>query len=390
VVRDLESGRERHVRARYVVAADGNRSPTRARLDIGMRGHGRLSSSITIYFRSEVDMTPLLEGRNHGVNYVTNPSMRGFFRLDRKGNRGFLVVNLVGDIARPEIVAAYPDAPWANIAEGITEGRALELLRTAIGVPDIPVVIEDLAQWQERYQEGRVFLAGDAAHVVPPNGGFGGNTGIQDAHNIAWKLAYVLTGVAGPGLLATYDAERRPVGELTVEQAYSRYATRVATYLGSEGMQPLVDDFSMELGYRYNSSAVMLESGEHGLHEHPGQSRGRPGSRAPHVFLRRDGEAVSTLDLYGTGLVLIAGPDGDGWRAAALEAARGSGVPLHAHRIGGDGLADPAGSFPAAYGISDGGATLVRPDGFVAWRAADATGARAEALDEVLGSVLQR
>ncbi len=396
VLRDLETGAQRVVRADYVVAADGNRSPTRARLGVGMRGHGRLSNSITIYFRSEVDLAPMLEGRNHGVNYVTNPSMRGFFRLDRKGNRGFLVVNLVGDISRPEVVAAYSDAPWADIAADITEARALELLRTAIGVPDIPVVIEDLARWQaiadsaERYQQGRVFLAGDAAHVVPPNGGFGGNTGIQDAHNLAWKLAYVLGGVAGPDLLATYDAERRPVGELTVEQAYSRYVTRVATYMSTEGMQPLVDDFSMELGYRYNSAAVRLEAGGDGPHEHPRESHGRPGSRAPHVFLQRGGETVSTLDLYGTRFVLIAGPDGEGWRVAASETARGSGVPLDVHRIGGDGLTDPEDSFAPAYGISDAGAALIRPDGFVAWRAADATGARAQALAEVLGSVLRR
>ena len=126
------------------------------------------------------------------------------------------MVNLVGDTARPEIVAAYPEAPWANVADGITKDRALELLRAAIGVPGMPLVIEDIATWQavadvaDRYSDGRVFLAGDAVHVVPPNGGFGGNTGVQDAHNLAWKLALVLNGIAGPGLLATYDAERRP------------------------------------------------------------------------------------------------------------------------------------------------------------------------------------
>ena len=248
---------------KYVVAADGNRSRIREQLGIAMRGHGLLSNSITIYFRAEVDLTPLLEGRDQGVNYVTNPVLRGFFRLDRTGNRGFLVVNLVGDTARPEIVAAYPDAPWANVAESDHEQRALELLRAAIGVPDIPVVIEDVATWRavadsaERYQDGRVFLAGDAAHTMPPNGGFGGNTGVQDAYNLAWKLALVLHGVAGPGLLDTYDAERRPIGELTVEQAYSRYVTRVAPYLGTEGMQPLVDDFSLEIGTRCNSPAVV-------------------------------------------------------------------------------------------------------------------------------------
>ena len=136
---------------------------------------------------------------------MTNPLMRGFFRLDRSGNAGFLVVNLVGDTSRQEVIAAFPSAPWANVAEGITEQRALELLRAAIGVPDIGVVIDNIATWRaeancaDRFGDGRVFLAGDAAHVVPPNGGYGGNTGVQDAHNLAWKLARTLAGVAGPG-----------------------------------------------------------------------------------------------------------------------------------------------------------------------------------------------
>src|SRR5205823_7189788 len=229
-------------------AADGNRSPVRESLGIAMRGHGLLSNSVTIYFHSEVDLSPLLQGRDQGVNYVTNPVLRGFFRLDRTGNRGFLVVNLVGDTARPEIIAAYPDAPWANVAQTITEQRALELLRAAIGVPDIPVVIEDVATWRavadsaERYRDGRVFLAGDAAHVVPPNGGFGGNAGVQDAHNLAWKLGMVLKGVAGPELLSTYEPERRPAAEFTSEQAYSRYVTRAAPYLGTDGIQPVEND----------------------------------------------------------------------------------------------------------------------------------------------------
>ena len=238
VIRDLDSGWESSVRAKYVVAADGNRSPVRERLGIGMHGHGLLSHSITIYFRAAADLGPLLRDRNQGVHYVTNPLMRGFFRLDRSGNAGFLVVNLVGDTSRPEVVAAFPSAPWARVADGITKERALELLQAAIGVPGIPVVIENIATWRaeancaDRFRDGRVFLAGDAAHVVPPNGGYGGNTGVQDAHNLAWKLALTLTGVAGSGLLDTYEAERRPVGELTVEQAFTRYVTRVAPYLG--------------------------------------------------------------------------------------------------------------------------------------------------------------
>jgi 2-polyprenyl-6-methoxyphenol hydroxylase-like FAD-dependent oxidoreductase len=392
---DLESGARKDVRARYVVAADGNRSRTREWLGIGMRGHGLLSNSITIYFRTEVDLAPLLEGRYQGVNYVTNPVLRGFFRLDRTGNRGFLVVNLIGDTSRSEIVAAYPSAPWANVAGNMTEERALELVRAAIGVPEIPVVIEDVATWQavadsaERYRHGRVFLAGDAAHVVPPNGGFGGNTGVQDAHNLAWKLALVLGGVAGPELLETYDAERRPIGELTVEQAYARYVTRVAPYLGTEGMQPLVDDISMEIGHRYASSAVVLEPGcAPALHEHPHQSTGRPGSRAPHVFLARGDRRISTLDLFGRSFVLLAAADGGAWRDAALRAADRLRLALDSYVVGDGELLDPQLRFADAFGISGAGAVLVRPDGIVAWRAKDADGASEATLHGVLASLL--
>jgi 2-polyprenyl-6-methoxyphenol hydroxylase-like FAD-dependent oxidoreductase len=413
VLTDMATGARSRVRARYAVAADGNRSPARNRLGIQMRSHGVLSNSITIYFRAEKDLAPLLAGRNQGVHYVTNPVLRGFFRLDRSGNGGFLVVNLVGDTARPEIVAAYPEAPWANVAEGITKERALELLRAAIGVPGMPLVIEDIATWQavadvaERYADGRVFLAGDAAHVVPPNGGFGGNTGVHDAHNLAWKLALVVNGTAGPGLLATYDAERRPVGEFTVEQSYARYVARVAPYLGTADAQPILDDLYLELGYHYDSPAIIAEPGdiaEPGSdelpHQHPRDCLGRPGSRAPHVWLHRRGELLSTLDLFGGNFVLLGGPQGAAWQDAAREAARQLGLGLDAYRVndgraGGHGqaageLQDDAAGFCAAYGITAHGAVLVRPDGFVAWRALDATGASAEAMAGVLSRVLCR
>ena len=235
-----------------------------------------------------------------------------------------------------------------------------------------------------------MFLAGDAAHVVPPNGGYGGNTGVQDAHNLAWKLALTLAGVAGPGLLDSYDAERRPVGELTVEQAFTRYVTRVAPYLGTENTQPIVDDFSMEIGYRYDSPAVVVEPGSPPLHEHPRESAGRPGARAPHVFLDRDGTRLSTLDLFGRNFVLLAGPEGGAWRDAAPAAAAGLGVALDAHVVGHGDLADPGGCFPGAYGISPSGAVLVRPDGFVGWRAVTAADAPEDALRQALQVLLCR
>jgi 2-polyprenyl-6-methoxyphenol hydroxylase-like FAD-dependent oxidoreductase len=393
VIRDLESGRESTVRADYVVAADGNRSPAREALGIEMRGHGLLSHSITIYFRA--DCAPLVEGRNQGVSYVTNSVLRGFFRLNRSAGSGFLVVNLFGDVSRPEIVAQYPDAPWANVADLVTPELAAELLRAAIGVPGMPVEILDIAKWRaiadsaERYRDGRIFLAGDAAHVVPPNGGYGGNTGFGDAHNLAWKLASVLNGHAGPELLDTYDAERRPIGELTVEQAYTRYVTRVAPYLGTDDIQPIVDDFTMEIGHLVHSQAVIDDPGDDGfVHERPGESHGRPGSRAPHVVVERDGASISTLDLFGRNWAVLAAPDGAAWRDAAREAGV-SGFPVDGYLVG-DELADPAGRFAEAYGLEAGGAALVRPDGVVAWRSREGTGGSAEALRDVLERVLCR
>jgi 2-polyprenyl-6-methoxyphenol hydroxylase-like FAD-dependent oxidoreductase len=395
VLSDLDRGTQTTVRSSYVIAADGNRSPTRQRLGIGMHGHGLLSNSITIYFRAQSDLGPLLAGRNQGVHYVTSPVLRGFFRLDRSGNAGFLSVNLVGDISRPEIVTGFSSAPWANVADGITEQRAMELLRAAIGVPDFPVVIDNIATWRavadgaDRYQDGRVFLAGDAAHVLPPNGGYGGNAGVQDAHNLAWKLSLVLTGAAGPALLETYDAERRPVGDLTVEQAYARYVTRVAPYLGVETTQPLVDDFSMEIGYRYDSAAIVADAdGPPPLHQHPSESRGRPGSRAPHVWLDQGGARVSTLDLLGRNFVLLAGPQGQDWCAAARQAAQRLGVRLDAYCVGATDLTDADGRFADGYGISAAGAVIVRPDGFVGWRDAGATQSPAETMTRVLSTLL--
>src|SRR3954447_11572037 len=252
-LRDLESQEERSVRARYVVAADGNRSPTRQRLGIGMEGYGELSRSITIYFKA--DCAPLLEDRNQGVLYVHNPKLRGFFRLDRSGGTGFLVINSVGeDVTLPEAI---------NVSDGLTDERVMDYLTTAIGTDEIPAEVLHVAHWRAeanvaaRMQAGRVFLAGDAAHVVPPNGGFGGNTGVQDARNLAWKLAAVVRGEAGPALLDTYDAERRPLCRLIVDQAYTRYATRVVPERGTDEAHPFIPDISLEIGTVMHSSAVI-------------------------------------------------------------------------------------------------------------------------------------
>ncbi len=368
-IKDVDTGAERTIRSRYLVGADGAHSRIRELAGIEFDGRGVFSNSVTIYFKAPI--APLLAGTNYSVIYVKNEHLSGFFRLDRDRQSGFLAINTVGDTSKPE--AASP-------ASDVRDETLIAHVRRAAGVDDLPVTLTGVARWRatadvaRRFRSGRVFLAGDAAHLMPPNGGFGGNTGIHDAHNLAWKLALVLSGVAHDRLLDTYDAERRPAATFTVEQAYTRYVTRTAPYLGKKDFQPLADDFDIELGYLYGADVV---------HEHPSLSHGRPGSRAPHLWIEQDGKRISTLDLFRGAFVVLTGADGDAWlKAATVAATRVPGVRLEAHRI-------VAPEFPDAYGISPSGATLIRPDGFVAARWPGATKQHAEEVARALTQLLR-
>ncbi|EME40535.1 hypothetical protein DOTSEDRAFT_136948, partial [Dothistroma septosporum NZE10] len=208
LIQDLDSGKKELVRTKYMIACDGSKSPIREKLGIQMKGHGLLSHSLTIYFKA--DLGWLVQGKYNGVIYVNNEDVRGFFRLDKTGREGFLVVNTAGKKGTEE--SKHPSV-------GITNEKAGRMLKSAIGA-DVDFEITLLSPWNalcdvaDRFNDRRVILAGDSAHVVTPNGGFGGNTGIHDAHNLAWKLALVLHGKAGEELVTqTYHDERRPVAK---------------------------------------------------------------------------------------------------------------------------------------------------------------------------------
>jgi 2-polyprenyl-6-methoxyphenol hydroxylase-like FAD-dependent oxidoreductase len=378
-VRERESGNERTVRSRYLVAADGSHSPVRERLGIPLLGHGSFSNSITIYFRA--DIRPLVGDRNLSVIYVFAHGQQGFFRFSKAGDAGFLVVNKALD----ETGELTSDL-WGDTSQE----RCTELVREALGAPELTVEIENVqrwnacAEWAERFRDGRVFLAGDAAHNMPPTGGFGGNVGVQDGHNLAWKLALVLRAAAGPELLATYETERQPVSELSVEQAYTRYVLRLAPELGKENLQPIIPEATVELGYRYRSNAVVSEPDDDGaVHESPFEPSARPGSRAPHLTVDVGDGPVSTLDLVGRGFLLLAGGDGAAWLDAADRAAAEVGVAVDAYAV-----RDPG--FAALYGTGADGASLLRPDGFVAWREPTLPADPARALTAVLNQLLAR
>ncbi len=377
-IKNVDSGSVRVLRGKYLIAADGGHSKIRELLGIPYEGRGAFSNSLTIYFKG--DLSPWLGGKAWSIVYVNNPTLGGFFRMNRAAQEGFLGVNTVGDPAIDPVAAC-------NASADVSERRLIELVRAGVGVPDLAVTITGSTRWRatalvaQKFQDGRIFIAGDAAHLMPPNGGFGGNTGIHDAHNLAWKIEMVLKGHAAARLLESYGSERKPVARFTVEQAFARYVARTAPWLEAQHPpQPLVPDFDIELGYLYGDDSR--------IHADPTQTRGMPGSRAPHIWLTRRGERVSTIHLTGNYL-LLAGRDGRGWiEAAAGAAASRNGLALDAWCVGTD-LGDAEGIFPAAFGISSAGAVLVRPDGFVAWRScgrsADCRKDIGEALARSLG-----
>ena len=392
VVRDRDSGEETLVRAKYLIAADGAHSPIRERLGIGMLGRGKFSDCITIYFKA--DVSSLIGERNLSVTYVNHPDLLGFFRFSFAQDSGFLAVfKALDDDGQPiaDIGATADDLQLCT-----------RFVRTALGVgEELPIEIDSVQRWAaesgwaERFRDRRVFLIGDAVHVMPPTGGFGGNTGIVDAHNLAWKIAYVLQGKAGAELLDTYDPERRPASALTAEQAYTRYVLRVDQSLGTDDLQETLDDVAIELGPVYHSGGVStgaaVPAGSAGSladrdseTQNPREPGAAVGGRAPHVAVSGGGR-TSVHDVFGESFVLLAGAAGAAW----ADAARGAGVS--AYRVGPGGDLDAAAdAFEQAYGVGADGAVLVRPDGVIAWSAQSAAGASAAAVEGAVDALLFR
>lgn len=395
VVRDRATDERYTVRADYLVAADGPRSPVRRALGIGQTGPGDLFANVSVTFRSKL-LADVVGERRFICCYLTDPEADGaLLPVDNKEHWVF-------------------HAPWhperGETLDEFTEERLQRHIRRAIGAPDLDIEITGKASWRaaervaDRYRAGRVLLAGDSAHEMSPTGAFGSNTGIQDAHNLAWKLAAVLDGWAGPGLLDTYDTERRPVALATsarasarsVEHSHPGFAPAPGVGGGKRG-----GILNVVLGYRYPNGAVVGAAPDQDVVPEALRLTGEPGTRAPHMWLRRDGERVSTLDLYERSLVLLSDArSGAGWHAAARRIAQDTGVRLASYRIGADAGADlvydaqgaeeeAAPDWARAHGATPDGAVLVRPDGFVAWRTASAAPDPEGVLREVLATLLR-
>ncbi|WP_134653697.1 FAD-dependent monooxygenase [Streptomyces sp. H23] len=471
IVKSRETGEHTTIRADYLVAADGPRSPVREQLGIGQSGPGDLFHNVSITFRSR-RLADVVGDRRFIVCYLTDENADGaLLPVDNRENWVF-------------------HAPWhpeqGETVEDFTDERCAAHIRRAIGDPDLDVEITGKAPWHaaqrvaRSYRSGRVLLAGDSAHEMSPTGAFGSNTGIQDAHNLAWKLAAVLEGWAGEPLLDTYDAERRPVAEATsaraahrsVEHSHPGFAPPpgmggeapggapggaprggpgggpggggpggapreggpggVPGGGGPAGMPggvpggggpagtrggapggggpagasggapagppggPQRGILNVALGYRYPQGAVVGADPATPVVPEGLDLTGAPGSRAPHLWLRRGEERLSTLDLYEDSLVLLSdAAQPTGWHEAATEVAAVLRVPLKPYRVGGTPGADlvpddEETDWARAHGVTRGGAVLIRPDGFVAWRSPGPAPDPEAMLRQVVGTVLSR
>ncbi|MEU1478475.1 FAD-dependent monooxygenase [Streptomyces sp. NPDC005760] len=387
ILKSRETGEHTTVQADYLVAADGPRSPVREQLGIGQSGPGDLFSNVSITFRSR-GLAEVVGERRFIVCYLTDPAADGaLLPVDNRENWVF-------------------HAPWhperGETLEEFTDERCVEHIRRAVGVADLDVEITGRAPWHaaqrvaRSYRSGRVFLAGDSAHEMSPTGAFGSNTGIQDAHNLAWKLAAVLGGWAGQALLDSYDAERRPVAEATSARAAVRSAEHshpgYAPPPGTGG-GPQRGILNVALGYRYPQGAVVGADPATPVVPDRLDLSGEPGSRAPHLAVRQQGERISTLDLYERSFVLLSGAGAaSGWHEAAVRLAGETSVPLASYRLGEGPDAElvPEGGtdWSAAHGTTPEGAVLVRPDGFVAWRSAGPVPDAGQELRQVLSTLL--
>ncbi|MGA9912265.1 MAG: FAD-dependent monooxygenase [Paraburkholderia sp.] len=384
--RDLKSGAEREWFVEFLIAADGAASSVRRQTGIEMRGPSTLAVMSNDYWMADLSGIPRI-ATTAGYRVAPHtPDGEVGAVLNTNGKDRWLSVSRVG-------------TEKDERATPRTDDEVIQLARIQAGIPNLEVKVINRSVWRlsrqvaARFSDERIFLIGDAAHRFPPNGAFGMNSGIQDAHNLAWKLKLVFDGKAGRGLLDSYDLERRPVAESNADFSLGNRSRLEKTDIAMRTRNPDELEFwirdtnnhvhssGQDLGFSYREGAVVPD----GTVPIPLQSRyyvpsDRPGGRFPHVWTNL-ARTESTLDWFDKAFVLVAGPKADAWLDAARNVSEKTGVTIETRQLDVANEAD---------GLLMGlrGAVLVRPDGHVAWRMpwvpSDPAAELASVVDKVL------
>lgn len=423
-VKDRVTGTGYEIRARYLIGADGGRSTVVQQLGLPLEGEMGEGGSVNIVFQA--DLTHLAAHRPGDMYWFIQPGVGhagigvGVLRMIRPWTRWIGVWGYDVQAGPPEL----------------TNEWATAVAHQLIGDDTVPVTIESVSTWAVNHMfatdnmKGRVFCAGDAVHRHSPMNGLGSNTSIQDAYNLAWKLALVLRGKASPSLLETYRDERVPVARQIVERASKSngllpplfQALRVPPAAGDDTLAKALADLQaptpegeeirsafdaavkgtlmcynthgVELNQHYRSAAIVTD-GE----QEPAAPRDEeiyyhastfPGRHLPHVWVTKNQRRVPIFDLCSKGeFTILTGIRGEAWREAAEKASAKYGAPIRVQVIGrGGDYEDTYFDYAAIRGVDEDGAILVRPDHMIAWRAKDAGADPAGALERVIAQIL--
>lgn len=425
-VRDRVAGNTYAIEARYVIGADGGRSKVAKDIGLPFEGQMDVAGSMNIVFHA--DLSTKVEHRPSVLYWVLQPG-------SDIGGIGMGLVRMVRPWDEWLVVWGYDiNEPPPQI----DDETATQIVHNLIGDDTVPVTIRSTSLWGNnkmyatRYRHGRVFCMGDAVHRHPPSNGLGSNTSVQDAYNLAWKLAFVLRGQAGEGLLDSYDEERAPIGRQIVLRANKSIEEfgPIFEALGftdtsdpnvmNERMRARADNtpeaarqreqlrkalelkdyefnaHGVELGQRYRSRAVVSDgtpeppyARDPELYYHPTTW---PGARLPHCWLGARGHRVSTHDLAGKGrFTLLTGISGQRWAGAAQEVSGQLGIEIAAYVIGpGREYTDLYDDWARLREVAEDGCVVIRPDAHVAWRAPTIVEDPAAELRRALESVLDR
>jgi putative polyketide hydroxylase len=397
-------GTRRTVKPQYVIGADGVRSFVRATLGVGEHGQESLGTAINVQF--DADLDGYFSGRLLPVVWVANKDTQGAFIRDSATRWRYNF-----------------DIPPEADPGALTQEQCKQEVIRAVG-EEIPIKIHYTWSWAhdqavtDTWRQGRVFLAGDSAHHFPPHGGFGLNSGVQDAHNLAWKLVARLRWHAGDRLLDSYQAERLPVAEFNGEQCMRNthdlaktgflsdnkaFLTAIeadtdegdrARKVFAEGINAQRDHLAsdgQQFGLQYESDAVVPDGSEivkSTVADY--RPTARPGARAPHSWVMSQGAKISTLHVYDGGFTLFTGPDNTAWATAADQVNRELGIPVQHFALGRHLLPvnESVDNLLDRYGLQRTGAVLIRPDGIVGFRSAAATADEHTQLRGALGKIL--